>query len=158
MANSFLLSVEGIDEPEWLGRVEPYLQKAAQAVGVDGEEVSVVFCGDKMIQELNKEYRNIDAPTDVLSFESGEKFLDEAGVEWLVAGDIAISVETLKKNAEYFGCDENSELKRLLLHGLLHLNGYDHGEEHIEKGKEPECEMLKLQENILLKLKGEKII
>ena len=75
-----------------------------------------------------------------------------------MAGDIAVSVDTLKKNAEYFGIDENSELKRLLLHGLLHLNGYDHGEEHIEKGKSPECEMLRLQEEILLKYEGEKII
>ncbi len=158
MANRFLLSAEGIDEPEWMARAEAFLQKAAAAIGVDGEEVSAVFCGDKMIGELNKNYRNIDAPTDVLSFENGEKFTDEDGGQWLLAGDIAISVDTLKKNAEYFGCDENSELKRLLLHGLLHLNGYDHGDEHIEKGKEPECEMLKMQEEILLKLEGEKII
>ena len=111
-----------------------------------------------MIRELNKNYRNIDAATDVLSFENGEKFTDEDGSQWTLAGDIAVSVDTLKKNAEYFGIDENSELKRLLLHGLLHLNGYDHGEEHIEKGKAPECEMLRLQEEILLKYEGEKII
>ena len=158
MANNFLLSAEGIEEPAWLDKAEAFLQKAARAVGVDGEEVSVVFCGDQMIRELNKNYRNIDAPTDVLSFENGEKFTDEAGGQWLMAGDIAVSLDTLKKNAEYFETDENSELKRLLLHGLLHLNGYDHGEEHIEKGKSPECEMLRLQEEILLKLEGEKII
>lgn len=158
MANRFLISAEGIEEPKWLAAAETFLQKAAREIGADGQEVSVVFCGDQMIRELNKNYRDIDAPTDVLSFENGESFADEAGVQWLLAGDIAISVDTLKKNAEYFGCDENSELKRLLLHGLLHLNGYDHGEEHIEKGKAPECEMLKMQEDILLKLEGEKII
>ena len=158
MANRFLVDANGIEAPQWLGRVEPFLQKAAQAVGVDGQEVSVMFCGDDLIKELNKNYRNIDAATDVLSFENGEKFKDQDGAEWLLAGDIAISVDTLAKNAEYFECDQNSELKRLLLHGLLHLNGYDHGEEHIEKGKKPECEMLKLQEEILLKLEGEKII
>ena len=64
----------------------------------------------------------------------------------------------LPVNAEYFEEDENAELKRLLVHGLLHLNGYDHFEEHLEKGKEPECEMLKLQEDILQKFKDEKII
>ncbi len=158
MANNFLVSVQGIEEPEWLCRVEPFMQKIAGELLIDGQEASVMFCGDETIRQLNKDYRNIDAPTDVLSFENGEKFLDQEGQEWLLAGDIAISVDTLKKNAEYFGDDINSELKRLLLHGLLHLNGYDHGEEHIEKGKEPECQMLKLQEETLLKLKGEKII
>ncbi len=158
MANRFLVGADEIDEPSWLGNVEPFLQKMAAELGFDGQEASIVFCGDEMIRELNKNYRNIDAATDVLSFENGEKFTDEDGSQWTLAGDIAVSVDTLKKNAEYFGIDENSELKRLLLHGLLHLNGYDHGEEHIEKGKAPECEMLKLQEEILLKYEGEKII
>ncbi len=158
MANRFLIDVDGIDQPEWLGNVEPFMQKLAKELSFDGQEVSVLFCDDAIIQELNKNYRNIDSATDVLSFENGETFKDEDGVDWLLAGDIAISVDTLKKNAEYFECDVDSELKRLLLHGFLHLNGYDHGEEHIEKGKKPECEMLKLQEEILLKLKGEKII
>jgi len=158
MANRFLIDVDGIDQPEWLGNVEPFMQKLAKELSFDGQEVSVLFCDDAIIQELNKNYRNIDSATDVLSFENGETFKDEHGVDWLLAGDIAISVDTLKKNAEYFECDVDSELKRLLLHGFLHLNGYDHGEEHIEKGKKPECEMLKLQEEILLKLKGEKII
>ena len=158
MANRFLIDVDGIDQPEWLGNVEPFMQKLAKELSFDGQEVSVLFCDDAIIQELNKNYRNIDSATDVLSFENGERFKDEDGVDWLLAGDIAISVDTLKKNAEYFECDVDSELKRLLLHGFLHLNGYDHGEEHIEKGKKPECEMLKLQEEILLKLKGEKII
>lgn len=158
MANRFLIDVDGIDQPEWLGNVEPFMQKLAKELSFDGQEVSVLFCDDAIIQELNKNYRNIDSATDVLSFENGETFKDEDDVDWLLAGDIAISVDTLKKNAEYFECDVDSELKRLLLHGFLHLNGYDHGEEHIEKGKKPECEMLKLQEEILLKLEGEKII
>ena len=109
------------------------------------------------MQELNKAYRNIDAPTDVLSFENDEEYEDEEG-KWKCVGDIAISLDTLPVNAEYFNDDTNAELKRLLLHGLLHLNGMDHGEEHIEKGVAPQCEMLVLQENILEKLKDEIII
>ena len=78
--------------------------------------------------------------------------------EWKCAGDIAISLDTLSKNAAAFETDEDSELKRLIVHGLLHLNGYDHGKEHIEEGKAPQCDMLVIQEQVLAKLCGEKII
>ena len=64
----------------------------------------------------------------------------------------------LPENAEYFETDANTELKRLLIHGILHLNGMDHEPEHIEKGVEPECEMLVLQEKTLKALETEKII
>ena len=67
-------------------------------------------------------------------------------------------MDTLTENATYFAENKNEELKRLLVHGLLHLNGMDHGEEHIEKGVLPQCEMLQIQENILQKMKDEKII
>ena len=105
----------------------------------------------------NKNYRNIDSATDVLSFENDEEYEDEEG-KWRCVGDIAISLDMLPVNAEYFEEDSNSELKRLLVHGLLHLNGFDHFEEHLEKRKSPEWEMLKLQEDILQNFKDEKII
>ena len=149
MANRIFVSVEeGLPEPAWLGKIEPYMQKVLEKAGYDQEEISIMFCGDSFIQELNKNYRKIDSPTDVLSFENGEEYKDEEG-DWFSAGDIVISLETLPKNAEYFEVDENTELKRLLIHGLLHLNGMDHGEEHIEKGIAPAGEMLVLQEKIL---------
>ena len=158
MANRIYTSVqEGIKEPEWIENAENFLQKAAKELGFDGEEVSVFFCNDEYIKELNREYRNIDAPTDVLSFESDEEYEDEEG-QWKCVGDVAISLDTLPVNAEYFSEDKNSELKRLLVHGLLHLNGMDHGEEHIEKGREPQSQMLILQEKILQKLEDEIII
>lgn len=157
MANRILISVqEEMTEPEWLNNVEPFVNKALTELGYDGEELSIFFCNDSMIKELNNQYRNIDAPTDVLSFENDEEYEDEEG-KWLCVGDIAISVDTLTENAAYFDENKNSELKRLLVHGILHLNGMDHGEEHIEAGVEPECEMLKIQENLLQKLKDEKI-
>ena len=158
MANRiFVSAAEDIPQPQWLQTAEEFMQKATGLLGFDGEEISVLFCNDAYIRELNLAYRNIDAPTDVLSFENGEEYEDEEG-KWKCAGDIAISLDTLPVNAEYFNEDENAELKRLLVHGLLHLNGMDHGEEHIEKGKTPVCEMLVLQENTLLKLKDEVII
>lgn len=158
MANRVFVSVqEKMDEPVWLCKVEPFVQKALKLIGYDGEELSLLFCDDAFIQELNKNYRQIDSATDVLSFENGDEYEDEEGT-WFCAGDIIISVETLPKNAAYFEVDENSELKRLLVHGLLHLNGMDHGDEHIEKGVAPEGEMLVLQEQILEELKDEILI
>ena len=158
MANRIFVSVqEGILEPEWLNAAQKFIEAVAGALNFDGEEISVLFCNDEYIQELNKSYRNIDAPTDVLSFENDETYEDEEG-KWKCVGDIAISLETLPVNAEYFNEDANAELKRLLVHGLLHLNGMDHGEEHIQAGVTPQCQMLVLQENILEKLKDEIII
>ena len=158
MANRVFVSVqEKMDEPVWLCKVEPFVQKALKRIGYDGEELSLLFCDDAFIQELNKNYRQIDSATDVLSFENGDEYEDEEGT-WFCAGDIIISVQTLPKNAAYFEVDENSELKRLLVHGLLHLNGMDHGDEHIEKGVAPEGEMLVLQEQILEELKDEILI
>ena len=129
-----------------------------EKLGYDGEELSIMFTDDTLMQELNKSYRNIDSSTDVLSFENGEEYNDEDGNKWLNAGDIAISLDMLPVNAAYFNCSENEELKRLLVHGLLHLNGMDHGDEHIEKNQLPVCEMLVTQENLLSELKDEIII
>ena len=151
MANRILLSLqEELIPPAWFdeAKIESYVQRVLQKLGYDGEEISILFCNDEYIQELNKNYRQIDSATDILSFENGEVYTDEEG-EWLSAGDIALSLETLPKNAEYFKVSENEELKRLLIHGVLHLNGYDHGEAHIEPGVAPSDEMLVLQEKIL---------
>ena len=158
MTNRIIASVqEDIAQPDWLENAVLFLEKTAEQLGYKGEEISVLFCNDEYIRELNRSYRNIDAPTDVLSFENGEEYEDEEG-HWKCVGDIAISLDTLPVNAEYFNEDQNAELKRLLVHGLLHLNGMDHGEEHIQKGTAPSCQMLVLQEQILEKLKDEIII
>ena len=158
MANRILISLgEDVIEPVWFNKVEPFIQTVLQKLNYDNEEISVLFCSDDFIKELNSQYRNIDSATDVLSFENGEEYEDEEGL-WKNVGDVAISLETLPKNAEYFEVDTNTELKRLIIHGILHLNGMDHGEEHIEKGVVPTDEMLILQENLLADLSDEKII
>lgn len=149
--NRVLISVqENFELPGWFeeSKIVEYCLAVLDKLNFDGEEISILFCNDEEIHALNKNYRDIDSPTDILSFENGESYTDEEG-EWLEAGDIALSLETLPKNAQYFGVSENEELKRLLIHGILHLNGYDHGEEHIEKDVEPTDEMLVLQEKIL---------
>lgn len=158
--NRILISVqEEYEVPEWFDeeKIEGYVLSVMEKLGFAGQEISILFCNDEMIQNLNRDYRNIDSPTDILSFENGSVYEDEEG-EWLEAGDIAISLDTLPKNAEYFAVMQNEELKRLLIHGILHLNGYDHGEAHVEPGIEPEDEMLKLQEKILKEFSETKLV
>ena len=157
MNRVFTAMQDGVEEPEWLVNVEPFVLKALKEFKFDGEELSLLFCDDAYMQELNKTYRQIDSTTDVLSFENDEEYEDEEG-RWKCLGDIVISLDTLPVNAEYFNESRNNELKRLIVHGLLHLNGMDHGDEHIEKGVAPSCEMLVLQERVLEKLKDEIII
>lgn len=157
MANRILVSMqEGLQEPSWFCRIEDFVKKVLQQNDFDGQELSILFCSDDFIKQLNKDYRNIDAPTDVLSFEGEDEYEDEEG-KWFCAGDIVISLDTVEKNAEYFETDKNTELKRVLIHGILHLNGMDHGEEHIEKDVAAKCEMLVLQEKLLLDFNNEKI-
>ncbi|MCQ2247629.1 MAG: rRNA maturation RNase YbeY [Treponema sp.] len=155
MANQIFVSMEeGLEEPAWFSSIEPFALEVLQALEYDGEEISMMFCSDPLIQQLNRDYRQIDSATDVLSFENGTEYTDEEGKTWLQAGDIAISVDTLPKNAEYFEVSQNEELKRLVIHGILHLNGYDHGEEHVEKGVEPVCEMLVLQKKLMTRFEN----
>lgn len=92
-------------------------------------EVSILLTNDEEIAELNKEYRDTEGPTDVLSFsqvEGDEEFAPDMDEHLL--GDIVISVETAKRQAEEAGKSTEDEVHMLLTHGLLHLLGYDHAE------------------------------
>ena len=131
-------------------RIRSLLLDVLRILEKDNWEVSVVLTNDKTIQKLNKDYRGLDEATDVLSFcqkeadcETAENISAEE--EIFSAGDIIISLETLKKNALFFDVEEQTEFNRLLVHGLLHLAGWDHeSNDH----KEP---MLVFQETILKK-------
>ncbi len=96
--------------------LERFASRARRAAGLRGE-VNVLVTGDAEVRRLNRQFRRHDEPTDVLSFPG-------AGQE--VAGDIAISAATASRNARRLGHSTADELKVLLLHGLLHLAGYDH--------------------------------
>jgi len=97
-----------------------FLLEAQAAVGLKGE-VNVLLAGNRTLHRLNLEFRKKDKPTDVLSFPAPEPAHGEA-----YAGDLAISLEIAGENAADFGHPLEMELKVLLLHGLLHLAGYDH--------------------------------
>ena len=86
-------------------------------------ELSILLTTDKEIQQLNAQYRGKDAPTDVLSFPQLE---DEPPDGSALLGDIVISMETANRQADEHGVSFQEEILRLLIHGLLHLLGYDH--------------------------------
>lgn len=118
--------------------VENVLQFAAQKENIDeGTELSVTFVDNARIQEINKEYRDKDAATDVISFameEMGENEIEIIGADLpRMLGDIIISIERTKEQAAEYGHSFNRELGFLALHGFLHLLGYDHMTESDEK-------------------------
>jgi probable rRNA maturation factor len=92
----------------------------------DDTEVSILLTDDEHIKELNREYRGIDEPTDVLAFSQKEG--EPIGCEMNdgLLGDVVISVETAQRQAEERGHSLDEEIDVLLAHGLLHLLGYDH--------------------------------
>ena len=93
----------------------------------DETGLTVVLAGDELLQELNREHRDLDEPTDVLSFpaEEGEPFPGEPEQARYV-GDIAVSVARVTRQAEAASIAADLELRHVLVHGLLHLLGYDH--------------------------------
>lgn len=109
--------------------------------------LSVTFVDNAFIHKMNREYRNVDRPTDVISFafldneENKDEMLKHSGPVCL--GDIYISVDKAKEQAEEYGHPLKRELSFLFVHGLLHLLGYDH------MNKEDEEVMFKLQDEIL---------
>jgi len=133
---------------EYINLLEEIIKFAAKKEKVTQEaEVSINFVNNKEIQELNRNYRQKDQPTDVISFALQEPVdgeLDIVGEDIpLVLGDIVISVEKAEEQAREYNHSFERELCFLAVHGFLHLLGYDHMTEKDEK------EMFQKQELIL---------
>ena len=118
----------------------------------DNTEMSVTFVNNDEIQRYNREYRGVDKPTDVISFalEEGDDTFDLSPEDdWADdivknIGDILVSVDIISSQADYLGHSYERELGFLVVHGFLHLNGYDH-----MIGDAEEKEMFDLQRKIL---------
>ncbi|MFS0672846.1 rRNA maturation RNase YbeY [Ornithinibacillus sp. 179-J 7C1 HS] len=110
---------------------------AKQEQVANNAEVSVTFVNNEEIREINREYRNIDKSTDVISFALEESTEEEVMIIGedipVVLGDIIISVERAKEQAEDYNHSFERELGFLAVHGFLHLLGYDHMTEEDEK-------------------------
>ncbi len=115
----------------------------------EAAEVSVTFVDDERIHSLNKEYRDVDSSTDVLSFPLGENGVYDKNHETgaLLLGDIVISVPTAVRQAETYGHSLQREIGFLTVHSMLHLLGYD----HVNGGME-EVRMREKEERVLTEL------
>ena len=110
------------------------IEQALKTLGIEDDvEVSCVLVDDERIHEINREYRHIDRSTDVISFamEDNDQFYVEGMPRTL--GDIFISVDHAKKQAEEYGHSLRREMCFLFTHGILHLLGYDHMTKEDEK-------------------------
>jgi probable rRNA maturation factor len=106
-------------------KIEQQIGKVLISLNCNEHEISILFIGDQGIRDLNQQFRDIDRPTDVLSFPQVlEGDLEIPGA--LVLGDVAISLETARFQSEEHGLSFEEELTLLLIHGILHLLGYDH--------------------------------
>jgi len=94
-----------------------FAEKALDAIGNSGSSATIAFVSDRSIRKLNQQFRGVDKATDVLSFPADEP--DNLG-------DVAISVDTAAKQAKENSLQFDNEIAQLILHGLLHLSGYDH--------------------------------
>ncbi|MBW7459574.1 rRNA maturation RNase YbeY [Paenibacillus sepulcri] len=145
-----------VEIPEaFLGRLEELLLLAGEAEGLTEGEVTLSFVDDEEIHQLNRDYRGIDRPTDVLSFAMQEHTDEELDIIYDIEeedvplpldgmlGDIIISAERAKLQSLEYGHSLERELGFLFVHGFLHLIGYDHQDEASE------AIMTKKQEDVL---------
>jgi len=107
-----------VDPKRW----QTFSEKALKTIRTDPQDATIAFVSDRQIQELNRRFRGIDKPTDVLSFPAE----DSPQPSNNNLGDIAISLERAVIQAEENDITLDDEIAQLILHGLLHLCGYDH--------------------------------
>ena len=122
------------------------LRKVAQTIlnasGCPDALLSVLIVDDTAIQEINRDYLHKDQPTNVISFAMQEG--DGAGIQPQLLGDVVISAETAERDAAEAGLSTEEELYFLLLHGILHLLGYDH-----ERGSAADAQRMRAREKEL---------
>jgi probable rRNA maturation factor len=127
---------------EELSKVEELLKFVIKKEKLENCVFNVIIVDNTYIHKLNKEYRGIDRPTDVISF-ALEDYKDEVSLDFRLLGDIYISLDKAKEQALEYGHSFLREISFLTVHGLLHLLGYDHME------KSDEIIMFKKQDELL---------
>ncbi|KRL01257.1 rRNA maturation RNase YbeY [Liquorilactobacillus capillatus] len=138
---------------EWIELITKLLEFAGNYIKLpENTEMSVTLMDNEKIHAINKQYRGVDKPTDVISFAIEEETDDDTPIimpedsTFVLPkniGDIMVSLDKVKEQAAYLGHSEERELGFLVVHGFLHLNGYDH------MRQEDETVMFNLQREIL---------
>ena len=147
--NEIEVIVDIEDPPPEAASIGAFASGVLDELGVEGWQMGLLLTDDEGIREFNHRWRGLDRPTDVLSFvqDDGEEIPRVPGMP-TEAGDVVVSLETVARNAETWSDPFDTELKRVVIHGILHLNGMDHPGDDYSTG------MLKLQEDILARIAG----
>ena len=124
--------------------IKEILKRSLKGLSVEGVQVSVIVTDNEAIREINSQYRNKDRATDVISFAYREDPFPEVEQELEELGDIYLSLERALEQSKEYEVTLKEETARLLVHGLLHLLGYDH-----ERSKEDERIMEQKEEEVL---------
>lgn len=121
--------------------VESWIEETAKAENSETGDINIILCHDDYIVEINKEYLSHDYPTDIITFDNSTP---EA-----ISGELFISIDTVKENAKRFDTDFESELHRVIIHGVLHLLGYK------DKNDAEQAEMTRKEDFYLDRFKNE---
>jgi rRNA maturation RNase YbeY len=119
-------------------KTKRWIQKVVESFDSSIQEINYIFCDDQYLLSINQEYLQHDTLTDIITFDYTED--EEGGIE----GEIYISIERVKDNANDLGVQFEDELDRVIIHGVLHLLGY------LDESDEEEKEMRKLEDECLL--------
>jgi len=129
---------EDIDEPNInIDYISEWIKQVIELNNKNVGELTYIFCSDEYLLDINKQYLNHDYYTDIITFNYCEQDI--------ISGDLFISLDTVLDNSKTFGVSYESELHRVIIHGILHLIGFD------DKTDESQEEMTR-QENLSLEL------
>ncbi|MCF0043716.1 rRNA maturation RNase YbeY [Dyadobacter fanqingshengii] len=106
-------------------KTKKWIKNTSISEGYEISELNYIFCNDEYLLEINKQYLDHDYFTDIISFDNSEE-------DNVIEGDIYISVDRVRENAATFHADFETEMRRVLIHGLLHLMGYDDTDEKLK--------------------------
>ncbi len=104
--------------------ISKWLREVAKGRGYAVGELNYIFCSDPYLLEINRQFLGHDYETDIITFDNSDDFLLETGRKG-VSADIYISIDTVRANGDVYGEGFDRELLRVIVHGLLHLMGYD---------------------------------
>ena len=106
-------------------KTKKWIKNTSISEGYEIADLNYIFCDDDYLLEINKQYLDHDYFTDIITFDNSEE-------DNVIEGDIYISVDRVRENAATFHADFETEMRRVLIHGLLHLMGYDDTDEKLK--------------------------